>query len=85
MNEEKSRITMDFPKEVHRKLKAQAAMRGIPLRDIILESVAIANAMDIKEKDRIRYVQQMLDNSINSKDPKISWEQVAEEFKEFIE
>lgn len=82
---ETSRITMDFPKEVHKRLKAQAAMRGIPLRDIILESVAIADALDIAEKDRIKYIQQMLDKSINSTEPKATWQQIAEEFKEFIE
>lgn len=85
MDKEISRITMDFPKEVHKKLKAQAAMRGMPLRDVILESVAIANALAIDEKERIRYVQQLLDDSQSNTSPKTTWEEVAAEFKEFID
>lgn len=82
---EMSRITMDFPKEVHKKLKAQAALRGIPLRDVILESVAIANALDIEEKERIKCVQSLLDISLKSKEKKTSWDDLATEFKEFLE
>lgn len=37
-----ARLTIDIPKEEHRKLKAQAALLGKSMRDMILESLEIA-------------------------------------------
>src|SRR5262249_46232070 len=34
-----TRMTIDFPKEEHKRLKAMAAMRGISLRQLILDFV----------------------------------------------
>ena len=34
-----SRITIDIPKESHRKLKAMAALLGKSMREIIIESI----------------------------------------------
>lgn len=38
-NSETSRVTVDFPKETHRMLKAKAALVGKSMREIIVESV----------------------------------------------
>lgn len=38
-NTETSRVTVDFPKEIHRMLKAKAALVGKSMREIIVESV----------------------------------------------
>ncbi len=37
-----ARLTIDIPKEEHRKLKAQAALMGKSMRELILESLEIA-------------------------------------------
>ena len=37
-----ARLTIDIPKEEHRKLKAQAALLGKSMREMILESLEIA-------------------------------------------
>jgi hypothetical protein len=37
--EEQSRITIDIPKDSHRKLKAMAAILGKSMREIIIESI----------------------------------------------
>ncbi|MGB8468077.1 MAG: hypothetical protein WCE21_03655 [Candidatus Babeliales bacterium] len=37
---ESSRITIDIPKTMHRKLKSQAALLGKSMRDIILEAIS---------------------------------------------
>ena len=47
-----ARIHYEIPDELHRRVKAAAAMRGVTLKDYIVEVLSRAVEADARERDR---------------------------------
>ncbi len=43
-----ARINIELPDELHRKAKAQAALRGVNLKDYIVEAIQEKNKLKLK-------------------------------------
>jgi len=76
-----SRISIDVTKDQHKRLKALAALRGVSLKDYLLE-----NALDTREKDEEKALSELesfLDDRLQkARSGKMSKRKVGDIFKQ---
>lgn len=50
VEQQNSQYRFDLPAELHKKLKTEAAMRGISMRDLVIKAIKNEILFDLKDK-----------------------------------
>lgn len=59
-----SRMTIDIPEEVHKKLKAMAAVQGKSMRQLVMESINERLTLTSKETNEDAKLQEIVEKAI---------------------